>query len=93
MRRDRLYLAGHQLQRDHALDAVVVYQELGHKPLVIAGDCLEFECGLKQRVQKVEPGLIGSKPRAHFLHATECPHGNVAVGIPAPGATRVLEAQ
>src|SRR5207253_3872407 len=64
-----------------------------YKPLVVAGDGLEFECGLKQCVQKVEPRLIGGKPGAHLLHAAKRADGDVSICIPAPGAAPVLQPQ
>src|SRR5437870_13359134 len=39
---------------------------------------------LKQGVQHVEAGLIGSKPGASLLHATESTHRDVPIWIAAP---------
>src|SRR5207244_8272926 len=43
--------------------------------------------------QRVESGLIGGKPGAHFLHATKGPDRDVSIRISAPGAAPVLEPQ
>ena len=81
----------HQLDRDHALDPAVIDQQLGDEPLVVADDALVLERGLEQGVEHVEAGLVGGEPGARLLHAAEGPHGDVAVGLAAPGAAPVLQ--
>ena len=63
---DRLNLSGGQLDRDHALHAAVVDQQFGDKELVVAGDGVVLERRLKERVEHVEAGLVGGKPRARL---------------------------
>src|SRR5258707_2630475 len=92
LRCDGLNSARHQLQGNHALYPALIYQEPGYKPFVVAGDGLVFECGLKKGMQEVEPGLIGGKPGAHFLHAAERPDRNASIRISAPGAEIRMDA-
>ena len=92
-RGDRLDLPGLQIDGHHALDAAVVHQQLGDEPLVVADDAGVFEGGLEQRVEHVEAGLVGGKPRAHLLHAPEGANGNPSVGLAAPRAAPVLQPQ
>ena len=82
-----------EIDRDYALHATVVYEQAGDEPLVVSGDAGVLEGRLKQRVQHVEAGLVGRKPRAHFLHAPERTHGNLAVGLTAPRAAPMLQSQ
>jgi hypothetical protein len=42
-------------------------------------------------VEHVEAGLVGCEPGPFDLHAAERPHGDVAIRLPAPGASPVLQ--
>src|SRR6266498_3181259 len=42
-------------------------------------------------MEQVEAGLVGGEHRPGYGHATEWTDGQPAVGLPAPGATPVLE--
>ncbi len=88
---DRLDLSGYQFDRHDALNPAVVHEQPSHEPLVIAGNRIVFERGLKQSVQHVEAGLVGGEPRAHLLHAAESAHGDVSIRIAAPGAAPVFQ--
>jgi hypothetical protein len=93
MRRNRLDASRHQIDRDDALHAPVVLEQGGDEPLVVAGDARVLQRRLEERVQHVEAGLVGREPRAHLLHAAERTHADAAVGLAAPWAAPVLEAQ
>ena len=90
---DGLNLAGHKFDGHDALHAAIVHQELGDKPFVVTGDGVVFQSGLKESVQHVEAGFVGGKPRAHLFHAAESADGDVSVGLAAPRAAPMLEAQ
>src|SRR4030095_13901457 len=91
--RDRLDLAGHELDGNDALHAAVVDEELRREPLVVPNDARVPERGLEQRMEKVEARFVRREPRAHLLHSTEGPHGHVTVALTAPRAPPVLEAK
>src|SRR6266511_2787956 len=74
-------------------DPALVDQQAGHVPLVVARDRRVLQRGLEQRVQEMEPGLVGGEPGAHLLHAAEGPYGNVPVRLAAPRAAPVLQPQ
>src|SRR5437879_2501361 len=76
---DRLDLSGHQFDRHHALNAAVIHEQPGHEPLVIAGNRIVFESGLKESMEHVEAGFVGGEPRAHLLHAAEGAHRHVTI--------------
>ena len=92
-RRNRFDSAGLQVERDNTLDSAVIDEEPGHEPFVVPNHAGIFEGSLEERVEHVEAGLVGGKPRAHLLHATERANGNSSVGLPAPGTAPVLEAE
>jgi hypothetical protein len=89
--RNRLDPPGGQLDADDALHAVLVDQQRGHVPLVVAGDLLVLQRRLEQRVQQVEAGLVRREPGALLLHAPERADRDLAVGRSAPRAAPVLE--
>ena len=92
-RGDRLDASRLEVDGDHAFDAAIVHQEPGDEPLVIANDAGILEGSLEQRVEHVEAGLVRGKPRAHLFHAPEGAHGNPPVGLAAPRAAPVFEAE
>jgi hypothetical protein len=92
-RGDRLDAAGGEIDGDDALHAPLVHEEPGHEPFVVALDRRVLERGLKQRVQHVEAGPVGGKPRAHVLHPAEGAHGDAAIRLAAPRAAPVLHAE
>ena len=69
----------------------VVDQEPGDEPLVVPLHRGILQGRLEQRVQHVEPGLVGGEPGAHLLHPAERPDRDPAVVLPAPRAAPVLE--
>ena len=88
---DGLDPAGGQLDPDDAVHPVLVDQQRGHVPLVVAGDLLVLQRGLEQRVQQVEAGLVRREPGAHLLHAAEGADRDLAVRGAAPRAAPVLQ--
>ena len=90
---DGLDPAGAELDADDALHPAVVDEQLGHVPLVVPGDLLVLQRGLEQRVQQVEAGLVRREPGSHLLHAAEGPDRDMAVRLPAPRTTPVLQLQ
>ena len=89
--RDGFDLSRHQFDGDHALHAAIVDEQLRHEPFVVPNDAGVFEGRLEERVQHVEAGLVGGKPRAHLFHAAERAHADAAVRLAAPGTAPVLQ--
>ena len=92
-RSNRLNAAGHQFDRNYALHAAIVDEQLGDEPLVVAMNLVVLERGLKEGVQNVEAGLISGEPGALLLHSAKGAYRDVAVGLAAPGASPVLKSQ
>ena len=76
--------------RDAAHPAVVDEQR-GDEPLVVSGDGVVFEGGLKEGVQHVEAGFVGGKEGAFDAHATKGADAHATVFVAAPGAPPMLE--
>ena len=74
------------VDRDDALTAAILDDEVGAEMLVQTFDAWVFDRRLEQRVQHMEAGLVGSKPRALDLHAAESTHIDVTIRLAAPGA-------
>ena len=68
-----------------------MHDELECKVLVEPRDGRVLERGLEQRVQQVEPGLVGGEPGARLAHAAEPADVDVAVVRPAPRAAPAFE--
>src|SRR5579864_9157049 len=60
---------------------------------VVAGERAVLERGLEERMQHVEAGLVGGKPRAHLSHSSERTDCYTPVGLAAPGASPMFEPQ
>src|SRR3989454_10286127 len=80
-----------ELNGYNSLAPSILHQQFRSVPLVVPLDRLELQGGLKQRVQQMEPDLVGGKPVALDLHPAKRPHGDTAVRLPAPRAPPVLE--
>ena len=91
LRLDQRELAGADLDRQHALAAAVLDDQVGAEVLIEALDRRILDRGLEQRVQHVEAGLVGGEPGTLDLHAAERAHVDVAVVLAAPRAAPVLE--
>jgi len=90
LRLDQAELAGSDLDREHALRAPVLDDQVGREVLVEAPDRRILHRRLEQRMQHVEARLVGGEPRALDLHAAERADVDMAVGAAAPGAAPVL---
>src|SRR5215472_5650214 len=84
-------LAGSDLDHDHALAASILYNEVDTKIFVEPLNRRIFDRRLKQRVEDVKSGFVGSIPSTLNLHAAKCPHVDMAIRLAAPGAAPVLE--
>src|SRR5450759_4825818 len=78
------------VERDHADAPRVLDEQLGDEGLVVAVDLLVLERGLEDRVEHVEPALVGGEARAPGGHASEGADGDRAVRLAAPWAPPVL---
>src|SRR5258706_5320257 len=83
-RGDRLNLSCGEFDGNHALNAAIVDQQSGDKELVISGDCVVLERGLKQGVEQMKAGPVGGKPCSGFLHSAKRTNGDVPVRLAAP---------
>src|SRR4029450_14060103 len=71
----------------------VIHEELRDEEFVESLDGVVLQGGLEQRVEQVEAGLVGGKPRPLDFHSPKGTHGDVAGGLPAPGTAPGLEPQ
>ena len=78
------------LQSNDAHHGPFVHGQVQYEVLVEAFDLGVFQRGLKQRVQHMEAGLVGSKPGARGFHTTKAAHLYAAIGLAAPGAAPAL---
>ena len=83
--------AFHHVHRHQSARMTVVDQNVENEMFVKALDLWELEGGLEQGVQHVEAGLIGGKPGAFDLHATEAADVDAPVRTAAPRASPLFQ--
>src|SRR5262249_12241837 len=88
---NRLHLAGADVETYDPFAAAVLRDEGGDEELVITVDLLVLERRLEDRVQHVEPALVGCIAGPPGRHAAEGSDADASVGFPAPGTAPVLE--
>ena len=87
---DQRKLAACDVDRDHALHAPVIDDQVHAEVFIQTSDRLVLDRSLEECVQHVKTGLIRSEPGPLDFHATEGAHVDMAVRLAAPRASPVL---